>query len=270
MLRASAWSVQPGASTAITATLYDATMAPVIGARTLTFTTDLGTVVPEVIHTADGEAVVTFNAGATQGEATVIATTGRVTESVRIQVSDLAPPQASFAADTLSGGSPLTVTFTDQSLNDPTAWIWDFGDGATSREQRPTHVYTTTGTYTVTLNASNALGADSLTKPSYISITETLSAGFSASPTQGPAPLAVVFTNTSTGAYTHALWDYGDGASYSHTLSLLSHVHTYTAAGLYTVTLTVSDGGITDTLTRPGYIQVMESVYLPLVLRQRQ
>jgi PKD repeat protein len=203
------------------------------------------------------------------GQATVLATTGEITGSARIQVSDMAPPQADFTATPLTGSTPLTVTFTDLSMGHPNAWLWDFGDGTTSEEQHPTHAYVVTGTYAVTLNASNAFGADSLVKPNYITIggPMALEANFSASPTEGLAPLAVVFTNTSTGDYTQAWWDYGDGQGTIGTLQLLSHV--YTAAGSYTVTLSVSDGVITSTLTRPSYIEVMEGTYLPIVFRSQ-
>ena len=49
-------------------------------------------------------------------------------------------------------------TFTDISTNNPTSWLWNFGDGQTSTLQNPTHTYTANGTYTVTLNASNVYG----------------------------------------------------------------------------------------------------------------
>jgi PKD repeat protein len=52
----------------------------------------------------------------------------------------------------------LTVAFTDLSLNGPTAWLWDFGDGTTSTLQNPSHTYAKTGHYTVTLAASNSAG----------------------------------------------------------------------------------------------------------------
>lgn len=65
------------------------------------------------------------------------------------------PPVASFSASV--GG--LQVTFSDTSTGDPTAWSWDFGDGATSDVQNPTHTYAPGG-YTVTLTASNDGGSD--------------------------------------------------------------------------------------------------------------
>jgi predicted outer membrane repeat protein len=171
VLTAGSWSVQPGSSTVITATLFDAGMAVITETRTLTFTTNLGSVTPQVVQTVNGEATVTFSAGTTQGEATVLATTGEITGSVRIQVSDLAPPQVDFTATPLTGGTPLTVTFTDLSQGHPNAWLWDFGDGAVSNEQHPTHIYTSVGTYTISLTASNALDIGTRTKPGFVVVT---------------------------------------------------------------------------------------------------
>lgn len=56
-----------------------------------------------------------------------------------------------------------TVRFTDASLHLPTAWHWDFGDGGSSDLSSPQHTYATSGTYTVTLTASNAFGTDANT-----------------------------------------------------------------------------------------------------------
>jgi len=51
------------------------------------------------------------------------------------------------------------VFFTDLSTLSPTSWFWDFGDGATSTEQNPEHVFTSAGVYTVCLTATNAGGS---------------------------------------------------------------------------------------------------------------
>lgn len=79
------------------------------------------------------------------------------------------PPVANFI------GSPTVscsgdIQFTDQSTNAPTSWLWDFGDGNTSTLQNPMHSYTSTGTYTVTLTATNAFGSDDTIKSSYIDV----------------------------------------------------------------------------------------------------
>lgn len=73
-------------------------------------------------------------------------------------------------APPLTGPAPLTETFTDQSTNTPTSWIWAFGDGGTSTQQNPVYVYASPGTYTVSLSATNAAGTGSLTKIAYITI----------------------------------------------------------------------------------------------------
>ncbi|MEW5956352.1 MAG: PKD domain-containing protein [Chloroflexota bacterium] len=80
-------------------------------------------------------------------------------------------------------------------------------------------------------------------------------AGFSAAPLSGTAPLTVTFTNSSTNA-TDYLWDFGDGAS----LTVANPTHVYDQAGVYTVTLTASGPGGSDTLTRTGYITASPAV----------
>ncbi|MCP4584190.1 MAG: S8 family serine peptidase [candidate division Zixibacteria bacterium] len=83
------------------------------------------------------------------------------------------PPVADFVGVPTSGETPLNVSFTDLSTQNPTTWNWDFGDGiGTSNEQNPTYTYNDIGTYTVTLTATNAFGSDDEVKVDYISATE--------------------------------------------------------------------------------------------------
>ena len=77
-------------------------------------------------------------------------------------------------------------------------------------------------------------------------------AAFSASPTTGTAPLTVQFTDASTNAPTAWSWNFGDG----RTSIAQSPSHTYSTAGTYTVALTVTNAGGSDTETKNGYITV--------------
>ncbi len=80
--------------------------------------------------------------------------------------------KADFAADHRQICPGTTVQFSDQSLNNPTSWLWDFPGGmpSFSTQQNPTISYPTSGTYDVTLIASNSSGSDTLTRTAYIEV----------------------------------------------------------------------------------------------------
>jgi PKD repeat protein len=80
---------------------------------------------------------------------------------------------AEFSATPTSGNGPLEVQFTDQSTGENTSWDWDFGDGATSNEQNPSHAYVAAGTYTVSLEVTGSSGSDTVFKTAYITVTAT-------------------------------------------------------------------------------------------------
>ncbi len=82
-------------------------------------------------------------------------------------------PVAAFTADATSGVAPLTVYFTDHSENTPTSWAWDFDNSGTtdSTLQNPSFTYTSAGTYTVKLTATNSAGSDDEVKTGYITVT---------------------------------------------------------------------------------------------------
>ena len=69
-------------------------------------------------------------------------------------------PMAFYSASATTGSAPLTVTFTNQSLNDPTHYSWDFGDGSNSTEVSPTKTFTSKATFPVRLTATNHYGVD--------------------------------------------------------------------------------------------------------------
>ena len=171
------------------------------------------------------------------------------------------PPVADFTAQPVSGTAPLTVTFTNLSQH-ASSYDWAFGDGGTSAETNPVHVYGTAGVYTVTLTATGPGGSD--VRADVITVHEAVEppvADFDAAPRYGEAPLQVVFTNTTQGNATHYRWDFGDGG-----ISLETHpIHAYVTGGTYTVTLVVAGQGGTDTRTRPAYVEVVQVDERPVV-----
>ncbi|MCE7699546.1 MAG: chitobiase/beta-hexosaminidase C-terminal domain-containing protein, partial [Methanobacterium paludis] len=83
-------------------------------------------------------------------------------------------PVASCTANTTTGNDALTVQFNDTSINTPTSWLWNFGDGSTSTDENPVHNYAKAGNYTVTLTATNDYGTSTLTETDYINIVDTI------------------------------------------------------------------------------------------------
>ncbi|WP_317065036.1 PKD domain-containing protein [Methanoculleus caldifontis] len=156
-----------------------------------------------------------------------------ITDAVRV----LPAPSAGFTFVPDEGNAPLTVTFTDASVGNITAWVWDFGDGEVSTEQNPSHTYAGAGSYTVSLNASNAYGFNVSAVTDAVRVLPAPVAGFAYAPGEGNAPLAVQFTDTSSGNVTAWYWDFGDG----QTSAERSPLHTYATAGTYTVSLNASN-----------------------------
>src|SRR6478672_4851907 len=95
-------------------------------------------------------------------------------------------PTASFTASPTSGTAPLNVQFTDTSTGAPTSWAWDFGDGASATTASPAHTYTTAGSYTVSLTATNAAGSNTVIKTGLITVS---------------APVSGIVTGSSTTAF---------------------------------------------------------------------
>ncbi len=77
-------------------------------------------------------------------------------------------PTVEFWATPTRGNPALAVKFMDASNGTPTGWLWDFGDGQTSTEQNPTHVYWMPGKYSVTLTITTQYGPFSLEKEEFI------------------------------------------------------------------------------------------------------
>lgn len=94
-------------------------------------------------------------------------------------VMEMFLPTADFTAAPVVGSAPLEVLFTDAS--DPGggqaigAWLWNFGDGDTSEDQNPLHIYIEPGYFVVSLTVTTAAGSDTETKTDYILVNPTIS-----------------------------------------------------------------------------------------------
>lgn len=143
-------------------------------------------------------------------------------------------PSASFTSNVITGCAPLSVDFINLSTQ-ASSYFWDFGNGNTSALQDPTTVYLTSGQFTVTLIATNALTGekDTLIATNYINVVADPVVDFSATPLLGCVGTnAITFTNLSSNA-TNFIWDFGDGQSSTAT----NPVHSYANPGTYTVKL---------------------------------
>jgi PKD repeat protein len=169
------------------------------------------------------------------------------------------PVVANFTANTTAGGAPLTVQFTDTSTGAPTSREWDFGDGQYATSQNPSHTYTSAGTYTVKLTASHAYSSDSKEEIDFITVVDPVTADFTASPTDGIAPLTVQFTDTSTGNPDAWSWDFGDGGISSEQ----NPEHEYGNPGTYSVSLTATNStySSSDTEAKASSISVRSVLF---------
>ncbi len=203
---------------------------------------------PVHTYTANGKYTVLLTATNAGGNNTKIRT-----EYIIVSCS-ANPPVAKFIAAPTCGTAPLNVKFTDTSTGYPTQWYWTFGDGTNATEQNPAHIYTSAGKFTVSLTATNSLGTNTRTEKEFITVKSIKppSADFSGKPTSGRAPLAVVFSDTSTGSPTSWYWEFGDGTN----STIQNPVHTFLAAGKYTVSMTASNTGGSDTKSRNQYISI--------------
>jgi len=203
---------------------------------------------PTHVYSAEGVYTVELSVTDNDGATTVASTTATVTA-----VTGNLPPEPN-ANGPYTGDVGESINFSFAGTNDPdgnlASGFWDFGDGTTSTVPNPTHVYTSEGTYTVILSVTDNDGATATDET-----TATIGGGGNANPVanaNGPYSAALgeaigfssLGSGDSDGTITAYLWNFGDG----NTSSSADPSHTYTAGGIYTVSLTVTDNdGATNT-----------------------
>ena len=173
-----------------------------------------------------------------------------ITQEVTV-TDPVAAPIAGFSATPTN----LSVALTSTASGDNLTYLWDFGDGNSSTDPNPTHVYAVAGTYNVTQTVTNAGGSNAITQP--VTVTDPVAApiaGFSATPTN----LSVALTSTASGDNLTYLWDFGDGNSSTDP----NPTHVYAVAGTYNVTQTVTNAGGSNAITQP--VTVTDPVAAPI------
>ena len=233
---------------------------------------------------------------------------------------------ADFSGNITTGYAPLAVYFTDMSSGSIESRVWSFGDQETSNDVDPIHIYSVPGKYSVTLTVTGLSGTDKKTRIEYIKVespvnkseisenmenlsleqtenenviiqngemiyednyynssmqsdllpevtensdeiqessgetnletTQDLKADFFTAETEGLLPYKVTFNDNSTGPIRTWSWDFGDGTS----SAARSPVHIYQRPGTFNITLTVSSGSSTVTITKPELVRVLEPV----------
>jgi gliding motility-associated-like protein len=159
-----------------------------------------------------------------------------------------------------SGCAPYTAVFTNTSLAGQ-QFFWDFGDGGTSVDENPTHVYSSTGTYIIRLiavDSSTCNITDSTKKTIVVSDKPTANFNYSPQPPKENTPIA--FTNFSTGAILYK-WMFGDGDTLVTANKDTVIAHIYNATGTYNACLVAYNSfGCTDTACQP-----VQAIIIPLV-----
>ncbi|MFK8104149.1 MAG: M6 family metalloprotease domain-containing protein [Saprospiraceae bacterium] len=169
-------------------------------------------------------------------------------------------PVANFSANITSGGTPLTVNFSDISMNEPTSWEWSFPGGtpSSSTQQNPTVVYDTPGNYNVTLVAINSAGNHTKNLVNYITATQPVVAplaDFAANVTSGEPPLSVSFNDLSSNEPTAWEWIFEGGMPNSSTEQ--NPVVIYEDQGVFGVNLTATNTAGNSSITKQGFISVI-------------
>lgn len=182
--------------------------------------------------------------------------TPSIKDTVTVKILDV-----NFTLSPSEGCPPLKVDFQDSSNSDSLSqWIWDFGDGSTSNEINPTHYYTETGTYTVTLGIKTSQGCiSSKIRNNLIVVYPSPKADFSMSHTQATLLNTIKFKDKSTGT-TVWKWNFGDGTTSAYS----DPFHDYYDTAHYTVELIVfNNNGCSDTITDNIYIGPEFAFYIP-------
>ncbi len=188
---------------------------------------------------------------------------GVCSDDTTIQLSISSPPVVSFTASTTTACDSLTVSFLNNSTG-AGSYQWNFGDGNSSTSTSPSHTYLGSGTYSVLLTAYSSTGCSaSRMQSNLIQIKATPVVDFSASNTSICPGDCISFTNLSSGNPSSLTWTFTGGSPSLSSTANPSSV-CFSAIGNYTVTLRAANGACSSTLSKPGFIRVVDCASKPL------
>lgn len=170
---------------------------------------------------------------------------------------------ADFTSNTVNTMNDTPVAFTDQSTGSPSNWQWTFtpqiGTPFTSTEQHPEITFTQPGIYTVKLEASNADFSDTKIVEDYLTVidAQNVIADFTSDEQLTYEGGIIAFTDKSIGRITSWLWTF-EGADITSS-SVQNPLVKFTTAGSHKVTLTASNGQVSNTVVKEYYINVISS-----------
>ncbi len=176
-----------------------------------------------------------------------------------VVVDVLPSPVADFTASNVCVEQPISIT--DNSSPAGITYNWNYDDGTSNALNPPSHTYTNTGGFTITLITSLGICNDTFIQAVTVHPKPTVDFVADRLTTEAKVLQPIVFTNYSKNASSYN-WNFGDSQFASET----DPKHIYNDAGLYTVTLTaISQFGCVDSLSKPEYIRVVPpgNMYLP-------
>ena len=154
-----------------------------------------------------------------------------------IKVTIPAKPKAAFSANPLRYCLGSQVPFINTSNqgqinpNTPIGYVWHFGDGDTSKQTFPKHMYKMPGQYDIALEIDNGYCRDTLIQKRYISIVDAPQPGFTLNSTEGCTPFDIVLTEKNIRPVISRKYTLGDGSSLMPDTSFFNY--TYTKPGRY-------------------------------------
>ena len=171
-------------------------------------------------------------------------------------------PLADFSTQNVCLGFETNLTSLAQPSTGPiTSYLWDFGDGTSSEEENPVHIYSNPGWYTVSLTVRSDSGcATTMIRPNALNIFAPPVADFSTNSSQASDIYPMVNFTNQTSSPGFFFWDFGD----STTSTDYSPLHIYPEIGIYDIRLVAIDyNGCVDTTYQRIELRPSSTLFVP-------